>query len=235
MRTLAIATGALLLLTLVPLAPVQAGSGTPTFAIYAAPGSLPDADNAGEPSIGVNWNTNAAGGGTVMYQAYASTYKVVFNDATVPASATWTRVTPSGSAVNIDPILFTDSSGGRTWAGGLSGACSLLFFTDNDGASWSTPTNGCSGAVDHESIGAGAWKGSAPLLSTYGRAVYYCAQNGVDACATSTDGGTTYGTPDTGAKIPRSVLHSSTSAAAENAIRPSTRPRIARIGLVVGF
>ena len=176
----------------------DAGSGTPAFAVYAAPGSLTDSNNAGEPSIGVNWNTNAAGGGTVMYQAYASTYKVVFNDASTPATAAWTRVTPSGSAFNIDPILFTDSSLGRTWAGGLSGACSVLFYTDNDGSSWSPPINTCSGAVDHESVGAGPWHApGAPLLSSYSHGVYYCAQNSVDACSTSKDGGTTYGSPAT--------------------------------------
>ncbi|HUR69731.1 MAG TPA: PKD domain-containing protein [Candidatus Thermoplasmatota archaeon] len=194
-RALTFAT--ILLLAVVPAAsigPASAGSGTPTFAIYAAPSSLASANGAGEPSIGVNWNT-----GAVHYQSFASTYKVVFNDATVPATATWSDVTPPTSVTNIDPILFTDSSytTPRVYAGGLAGACSNLAYSDNDGASWTQMGNACAGTVDHETIGAGPWKGAAPLLASYGRAVYYCAQNGVDACSVSKDGGLTFGAPVT--------------------------------------
>lgn len=187
-------------LSVVALAPAagvfglaEAGQGTPTFAVYAAPSSLSDANNAGEPSVGVNWNS-----GAVMVQSFASTYKVVFNDASVPASVAWTDVTPSGSVTNIDPYLFALSNKGRTWAGGLSGACSVFFFTDNDGASWSPPINTCGGAVDHESLGAGPWHSpGAPLLASYDHGVYYCSQNVVISCALSKDGGTTYGAPAT--------------------------------------
>ena len=195
---LAAALIAALLLTNAPagIAPLaEAGSGTPTFGVYPGPSGLFDVNNAGEPSIGVNWNTNvAAGGGTVMFQSYASTYKVVFNDAT--GAVTWSDVTPSTSLFNIDPILFTDSAKGRTYAGGLNGECSIMSYTDNDGSTWTQMGNVCAGAVDHESIGGGAWHSpGAPLLSTYDRAVYYCAQNGVDTCVTSKDGGVTFGAP----------------------------------------
>ena len=121
----------------------QAGSGTPTFATYAAPASLPNSNNAGEPSVGVNWSS-----GAVMYQSYTSTYKVSFNDSAVPATATWSNVTPSTSVFNIDPILATDSSTGRTWAGGLAGSCSVMSYTDNDGGAWSQMTNTCWAASD---------------------------------------------------------------------------------------
>jgi PKD repeat protein len=141
----------------------------------------------------VDWKT-----GAVMYQAFASTYKVAFNDATVPATAAWSDVTPSTSITNIDPILFTDSIKGRTFAGGLAGACSNLAFSDNSGSSWTQMGNVCAGAIDHESIGGGAWHSpGAPLLASYDRAVYYCAQNGVDTCVTSKDGGLTFGAPVT--------------------------------------
>ncbi|MBA2608698.1 MAG: PKD domain-containing protein [Actinobacteria bacterium] len=168
----------------------RAGSGTPAFATYAAPSSLANANNAGEPSIGVNGSTNAT-----MYQAYSSTYKVTFNDATVPATATWANVTPTASQFNIDPILATDRSTGRTFAGGLAGECSVLHYSDNDGGAWTPQTNACAGAFDHQTIGSGPWAGLAPLGSTYSRAVYYCAQNGADSCVTSTNGGTTFGAP----------------------------------------
>ena len=162
-------------------------SGTPTFTNFAAPSSLGNANNAGEPSLGVNGST-----GAMMYQAYASTYKVTVNAAGTP---TWTDVTPAGASFNIDPILATDRTTGRTFAGGLAGECSALNYSDNDGGSWTPVGNACAGVLDHESIGSGPWKGAAPLGSTYSRAVYYCAQNGNDACVTSTNGGLTFGAP----------------------------------------
>jgi hypothetical protein len=113
----------------------------------------------------------------------------------VPATATWTDKTPLGSFLNIDPILATDSATGRTFAGGLAGECSTLWYTDNDGTSWQQMTNSCAGVFDHESIGSGAWHGTAPVGATYSRAVYYCAQNGYDACATSQNGGLSFGPP----------------------------------------
>jgi hypothetical protein len=170
------------------------GTGTPVFANYPAPGSLSNSNNAGEPSIGVDWNT-----GAVMYQAFSSTYRVTFNDSTVPASSTWVD-TNAPNVINVDPILATDHTLGRTWAGGLAGSCSQLAFSDNDGGSW-TPSNPCSGTIDHETIGSGPWAGSPPLGATFAHAAYYCAQAGLqaggtgDACATSTNGGLTWGAP----------------------------------------
>ena len=166
----------------------SAATGTPTFAQLVAPSSLPNAGNAGEPSLGVN-----ASSGALMYQSYTSTYKVVPNAAT--GTATWGNVTPPSSVFNLDPILSTDRTTGRTFAGGLAGECSALSYSDNDGTSWTPMGNACAGVVDHESIGSGAWKGAQPLGATYNRAVYYCAQTGSDACATSSTGGLTFGAP----------------------------------------
>jgi hypothetical protein len=167
--------------------PAAALSGTPTFTNLAAPAALANSDNAGEPSLGVNGNS-----GAMMYQSYASTYKVTVNAAGTP---TWSDVSPPTSVFNIDPILATDRTTGRTFAGGLAGECSALSYSDNDGGSWTQQGNACAGVLDHESIGSGPWHGAAPLGSTYNRAVYYCAQNGNDACATSSNGGLTFGQP----------------------------------------
>jgi hypothetical protein len=168
-------------------APAAALSGTPTFTNWAAPSTLPNSDNAGEPSLGVNGST-----GAMMYQAYTSTYKVTVGATGTP---TWSNVTPGTSAYNIDPILATDRTTGRTFAGGLAGECSVLSSSDNDGGSWTQMGNACTGVVDHESIGSGPWHGAAPLGSTYSHAVYYCAQTSYDACATSSNGGLTFGAP----------------------------------------
>jgi hypothetical protein len=138
-------------------APMTASASTaaPVFTNLAAPASLGNANNAGEPSLGVNGNS-----GALMYQAYSSTYKIVVDPAT--SAATWTDVTPATHNFNIDPILATDRVTGRTFAGGLAGECSALSYTDNDGGSWTQMGNACAGVFDHESIGSGAWKGSAP-------------------------------------------------------------------------
>ncbi len=167
--------------------PAAALSGTPTFANFAAPSTLANANNAGEPSLGVNGKT-----GAMMYQSYTSTYKLTVNASGVPA---WANVTPSQHVFNMDPILATDRVTGRTFAGGLVGECSMLNYSDNDGSSWTPMGNACAGVIDHETIGSGPWKGAAPLGSTYSRAVYYCAQLGYDACATSSNGGLTFGPP----------------------------------------
>jgi hypothetical protein len=186
----AIAVGGTIAGVASPAGPAAAGTGTPVFATYTPPAAYPNVNNAGEPSIGINQTT-----GALMYQAYASTYKAAFNDSVVPATATWQIKTPLGSNTNIDPILETDSSTGRTFAGGLAGECSTLWYSDNDGTSWQQMGNPCAGVIDHESIGSGPWKAPAPTGALYNRGVYYCAQTSYDMCVTSTNGGLTFGPP----------------------------------------
>jgi archaellum component FlaF (FlaF/FlaG flagellin family) len=172
----------------------------PGFTNYAAPSTLPDANNAGEPSIGTDFKTGAS-----LYQAYLSTYKVKFDDSTTPAKATWSDVSanatngcPGGSTKSLDPILFTDHKTGRTFESQLTGANSLTCYTDDDGQSWHPSTGGgIPSGVDHQTIGGGAYTssglGSLPT-TTYPHSVYYCSQDIATAfCAASHDGGTTFG------------------------------------------
>ena len=186
----------LLILLVALLAPAAALLGTssaapvaPTFQWWNAPNTLASYNNAGEPSIGVNWKT-----GAVMYQAYTETYRINIT----PSTPTWTNVGSPYSAINVDPLLFTDSVTGRTFAGGLDGYCSVLSYTDNDGASWTPMTNACAGAGwDHPTIGGGAF---APTLTGtgvgYSHIVYYCAQTGLQPgpgwCSTSNNGGVSF-------------------------------------------
>lgn len=183
-----------------PANPAPGTDTPPSFATYAAPGTLPDADNAGEPSIGTSFAT-----GSTLFQSYLSTYKVAFDDSTTPARATWTDVSakaatgcPQGSTASLDPILFTDHRTGRTFESQLSGASSLTCYTDDDGKSWSPSTGGgIPSGVDHQTIGGGAFSstgvGKLPT-SSYDDAVYYCSQDIATAfCAVSRDGGTTFG------------------------------------------
>jgi hypothetical protein len=167
-----------------------------TYQNYAAPAGL--GDDAGEPSIGVNWNTNVANGGTVMYLAGTQTLRVVFTGTGSTASATWTDVSaPNTSLTTLDPILDTDSVHGRTFVSQLSGQDSLAAFSDDDGASW-TPSQGggIPSGVDHQSVGNGPYPAGATPgpLTSYPNAVYYCSQDLVTAfCARSDTGGLTFG------------------------------------------
>lgn len=146
--------------------------------------------NAGEPSIGVDWN---AGSPTVMYMAGNQVTRIVYDSSTPPRPTT-TDVTPPISKVNEDAILFTDHDTHRTWALGLLLAGSYEAYSDNAGATW-TPAVAFSAPAlpDHETLGAGPYHSPAPAHS-YPHAVYYCAQTIVqDAyCGRSDDGGATF-------------------------------------------
>jgi hypothetical protein len=149
------------------------------------------ATSAGEPSIGVNWNT-----GKILFEAVLETDRVTINGSTV----TWENVSsPETSVVSLDPILFTDHTTGRTLVSQLAGACSLSSFTDNDGTSY-TPAVGCGvpAGIDHQTIGGGPFAPSLipqlPPPVGYQHAIYYCSQGVIDAsCAISLNGGLTYG------------------------------------------
>ena len=183
--------------------PANPSPGTdtpPGFTDYAAPSSLPDANNAGEPSIGTSYKTDKT-----FFQSSLSTYKVDFDDTSTPATATWTDASanagdgcPQGSTVSLDPILFTDHETGRTFESQLTGADSATCYTDDDGKTWSPSTGGgIPSGVDHQTVGGGAYSangvGALPT-STYKNAVYYCSQDIATAfCAVSRDGGTTFG------------------------------------------
>jgi hypothetical protein len=164
--------------------------------------------NAGEPSIGANWNT-----GVINFQSDLETLFISFDDScslTNP-KATWVnRRAPSSVAVDSDPIGFTDRQTGRVFAAELTllspDTCKIS-FTDSDGlptmtapTGW-TPAQQAQGplsAVDHESMGGGPYHTpipAPPAGTIYPNAVYYCSQDiGAAFCARSDDGGLTLGT-----------------------------------------
>src|ERR671933_2811607 len=146
-------------LAIAVLAAVSLGGGAaraagtpPTFTNFVAPAPL--GRDAGEPSIGSNWKT-----GNVMYQAGLETLRVNnFDD--VAKTATWTSVGSTiTSTASLDPILFTDHSTGRTYVSQLSADCSLMAFTDDDGASWFQNPVGCglAAGADHQTVGGGPY------------------------------------------------------------------------------
>ena len=183
-------------------------AGTPRYVNYVSPAGT--ADNAGEPSIGINWTTerifsNSGGpipnGGTAAYFGGFLPYmvKVTFDDCQSPARAIWEQkplLTANTPRVFGDPILFTDHQTGRTFVSqleGLTPAGSTTDITDNDGDSFSpSEGSGPPSCIDHQTIGGGPFH--APLTpSLYPDAIYYASQCVADAvCAVSLDGGQTF-------------------------------------------
>jgi hypothetical protein len=162
---------------------------------YVAPAGL--GDSAGEPSIGVDWKTNAANGGTTMFQSDTQALKVAFDGTGSGANAAWNDVSAPNAVTSLDPILYTDSVNGRTFTSQLTGVDSLSAYTDDDGATW-TPSQGggIPSGVDHQSLGAGPYPAGSLVhsLVSYPNAVYYCSQDIAAAfCARSDHGGLTFG------------------------------------------
>lgn len=177
-------------------AQVPQATNAPRFFNYPAPNGL--GDDAGEPSIGVNWKT-----GSVNYYGGFLSYMLTvnFDDNVSPARTTWANknlflaATPRALG---DPILFTDRETGRTFVSQLEGGTkqNTMDYTDDDGESFQQSVgSGINSGVDHQTLGGGPFAaplaGSDPLSP---HALQYCAQDVADAnCALSLDGGRTFG------------------------------------------
>src|SRR5882762_9116977 len=182
------------------------GTATVSYTNFPCPVGKSCTTSFGEPSIGANWKTGNvmfAGGGFPL-----QTFRVNnFNDQVSPPIATWTDVGVNQHIATSprefsDPILFTDSRTGRTFAGQLEGLTPFetMEYTDDDGNLFiPSQGSGIASGVDHETIGGGPL--AQPLTRdpnlprpAYPNAVYYCAQAlGPANCALSVDGGETFG------------------------------------------
>ena len=181
--------------------------GTPRYFNYVSPPG--SGDDAGEPSIGINWSSerifsNSNGpipnGGTANYFGGFLPYmlSVIFDDCQSPALADWRQkplLTASTPRVFGDPILYTDKLTGRTFVSqleGLTPAGSTTDFTDDDGDHFMpSEGSGLPSCIDHQTFGGGPFH--APLSGTYPNAIYYCSQCIPDAtCSVSLDGGVTF-------------------------------------------
>ena len=156
---------------------------------------------AGEPSIGVNWNSLAPNNvtGVTNFQSDLETLFITFANAcpTGGPTATWAnRPAPTSKVIDSDPIGFTDRQTGRVFAAELtatSPTCKIS-YSDDDGNTWVASPGTLGSGIDHETIGGGPYH--APLVGTpaYANAVYYCSQDLVAAfCLRSDDGGATWG------------------------------------------
>lgn len=187
--------------------PIPSSEAAPRYHNYPAPPEL--GNSAGEPTIGVNWDT-----GNAMFISSLQTLRVKWDDTASPTPATWTDVSaPNTSLLTLDPILFTDSDAGpsrtnRTFVSQLLGKASLMSFTDDDGATWTiSQGSGINSGVDHQTIGGGPYarnadgslKGAAIQLpglngQIYPNAIYYASQDiGLAEIARSDNGGLIFG------------------------------------------
>src|SRR5215472_1610773 len=195
-----------------PLPPPPA-PGAPTFINYPAPddctgtqqppsciqpsngSTTASTHGAGEPSVGVDWNT-----GKAFIEAGNHTLRVTFNDSVNPATAFWEDKRSPFARLSLDPIMFVDDGhfGGpnRLFSSQLNLATSELSFSDNDGDLWfPTEGSGQPAGVDHQTVGGGPYAFPAPVTATsYPHAIYYCSQDIVTAfCSRSDDGGPAFG------------------------------------------
>lgn len=171
----------------------------PNFDNYQPPFGYPRRDSAGEPSIGINWNT-----GNVMTMSRLQANRTTFNDSTSPANPTTgtsffarpITLAPTG----FDPIGFTDPITGRSIFGELEvvlGATNAV-LSDDDLTTISNvvQTGGPTQGVDHQTIAGGpptpGIVGRQPI-GPYPHLWYYASQSSATATvATSFDGGFTY-------------------------------------------
>lgn len=199
--------------------PVNQGPGAPPrYMNY--PSGATQANDAGEPSIGVDWNPNVASlkhdqvntGGMAFFTSNFNQYQASFDDCCSPALNPWTDVTdPNEQITSLDPIGFTDHyttaqlgtiyppphTPGRTFQAQLAAGDSITSFTDDDGATH-TPSQGggLPAGPDHETLGGGPFHSPVPTppLPAYPNAIYYCSQSLTEAeCSRSDDGGVTFG------------------------------------------
>src|ERR1044072_863301 len=148
-----------------PPATVQTGSGlAPRYHNFHAAEGM--GDNAGEPSIGIDWNPNVTSmrhdkvntGGVSFFQSGPNTLRTHFDDCSSPAKAQWDDVsTPFVQQwVLSDPIGFVDRQTGRVFSLDLIGGQgnSLMAFSDDDGNNYPPGQGGGAPAgPDHETLG----------------------------------------------------------------------------------
>ena len=198
-RLLVLPALALLASPLLTMPSQAGGTSAPTFRQYHGPAAPKDvrgnptgADDAGEPSLGIDPKT-----GAVLFMADKSTWRVTGFDPKRDERATWTDVTdPVIGAQTSDPILWTDPTTGRAFANQLElQGGSLQAYTDDVGKTWthSTMGGGVGISFDHQSVVTGkpvAEGGVYPKPLNYPNYVYYCTNDLYAAdCAVSIDGG----------------------------------------------
>ncbi|HEX2058312.1 MAG TPA: sialidase family protein [Actinomycetota bacterium] len=158
--------------------------------------------DAGEPTIG-----HSQDGSVFFVGADIDTVAGRPNQVDIVRSddfgGTWTNVSPklgpeNTHPITLDPYIWMDNDTGRLFTIDLTVACSIMSFTDDEGASWVTNPLACGRPVnDHQTLFGGPPVTSTPVA--YENVLYYCWNDvATSSCSKSIDGGLTFrpsGTP----------------------------------------
>ena len=185
--------------------PALTNCAPPRYENY--PAGQGQADGAGEPSLGVDFNPNVATlkhdkvntGGVAFFTANRTEWRVNFDDCSSPAINLWEDVSAifTQEFVLTDPIGFVDhysslelgttypppQTPGRVFSLDLIGGQGNSFasYSDDDGNSYLPGGNGGPGAgPDHETLGGGPYSANQTIPIShpnYPNAIYYCSQN----------------------------------------------------------
>ena len=196
----------------------QGSGAAPRYINY--PAGSGQANAAGEPSIGVDWNPNNAAlrhdkvntGGVAMFTtSQPANWRVNFDDCSSPAINLWENKSGKFTPTGLDSIGFVDHfssqqmgtgpnpphTPGRVFHIDLGAGDSAGSFSDDDGDSYLPGGNGgLPAGPDHETLGGGPYHAPLPAAGPiYPNAIYYCSQDGVQEaeCSRSDDGGLTFG------------------------------------------
>jgi hypothetical protein len=158
------------------------------------PAGSGQADDAGEPSLGVDWNPNVAAlkhdkvntGGVAFFTSGPHVWRASFDDCSSPAVNLWEDVSATFTQqfVLSDPIGFVDHytsnplglvyppphTPGRVFTIDLLGGQgdSAGSFSDTDGNSYLPGGTGGPGqGPDHETLGGGPYSGTPPPTASY--------------------------------------------------------------------
>lgn len=106
---------------------------------------------------------------------------------------TWVKLNPRPVGFAADRVLIVDKTTGRVLIDDTYLGCTVLTWSDNDGATWTNNAAACGqGVTDHQKIAVGK-RVTLPDTGLYPNLIYVCA-NGLSHtdCGVSNDGGLTF-------------------------------------------
>ena len=149
---------------------------------------------AGEPTIAISKKGDLFFPSIDVYSSPPNHVEVVRSK---DEGRTWEIVSPTiGGAnthpISLDPYVWADRDTDRIFNIDLTVACSLLSFTDDLGATWTTNPMACGRPVnDHQTLFGGPPATSTPV--GYPNVLYYCWNDvASSSCSKSIDGGLTW-------------------------------------------
>ena len=159
--------------------------------------------DSGEPTVGVDKK------GTIFFpgDAFDTPGNTLARNLELRSSdggRTWTDISPkAGNAgpnshpVTLDTITYVDKDYGRVFSvDTLAAEGSLISFSDDRGATWTSSFAAAAGVDDHETITTGvvpAGSGLVTLDPKFPKVVYYCVNTvAAVSCSRSLDGGVTF-------------------------------------------